>query len=89
MNYEYIGRCADLTGKEIWALRDASSQVSDAEFYAHITPDQLAAARDSGAQLPLEEDWAISPMRYFVSELRGRLAYYLTWSGYEYVWLRA
>ena len=82
--YEYQGDCTNFSSEEIHHLRDGADEVEPAELIAAVGQgqiDALAASLGYDDDLPLSADWHVGYWRGRLPS--GQDCYYLTWSGYE------
>lgn len=89
-DYRYWGNCSDSTAEDIWALQESAKPVSWRTFKKAI-PDARQMLVDAGAiseditDKEIEDSWFLD---FFRSEHRGRPAYFISWSGIEWIWER-
>lgn len=94
MLYEFQGSCDSLPGEMIHELRDNATFISR-EAMARALHGGLAKwARSVGYEksrkegLVFSDDWHIGYFQSHLEREEGKVeALYLTWSGFEFVWL--
>ncbi len=91
MKYHYAGDCTNSTYEDISELRDSAAPVTWRTFRKHI-PEARDFLEEVGAiwgDTTSEQIEGSGFLAFFKGIHRGRPAYFIDWSGYEWIWEEA
>jgi len=81
----YRGKCVCFNYLEICELRHSSEDVPPEELRGAVEGlDEWAELHGYDKDLKLEDDWHVG---YHKGTINGQPCYFLTWSGYECIWM--